>query len=212
MKKMDLLINLAILLVLILLISLFLWQRQINLPLREELNKKNEELKDAANASLHLEKLEKQSQNLQDKEKELYKMVPSGEKQPLDLIKTLTRIAREAGLREITFEIRDTSSKSQSGSAMAPWKRASDDDLSDDAPAAVATAVVSSGMSPNEPKPTYLEMNFEGTFVLLLNFLEKINNLERLVTIEEINIERSEKILPYQKISMQLIAYSFPNQ
>ena len=36
----------------------------------------------------------------------LYQKIPLNDEQPLDLIKTLIRIAREAGLKDIDFDIK----------------------------------------------------------------------------------------------------------
>lgn len=52
-------------------------------------------------------------------------------------------------------------------------------------------------------------MNMEGEFRQLVLFLEAVSNLDRLVSVDGIEIERKEKILPRQKVSLQLIAYTF---
>ena len=51
-------------------------------------------------------------------------------------------------------------------------------------------------------------MNLEGEYGQLLLFLEAISGLERLFSVESIEIERKEEILPRQKITLQLAAYT----
>ena len=52
-------------------------------------------------------------------------------------------------------------------------------------------------------------MNAEGEFYQLVNFLKKIGSLERIVTVNAVQVVRDEKILPCQKISLKIKVYTY---
>jgi len=182
MKKTRLLSNLSIVILLILFIALFLWLLRVNLTLRQIWNERKHEFQEAKTSIRRLETLEKQGQDLKQKEDTLYNKVSLDEKQPLSLIKSLISIGGEIGLRGVTISVEEKGE---------------------------ARTEQASGLPQTGPKPLYLKMNFEGTFTQLLDFLKKLNHLERIVTVSTLEIKRSEEILPYQKASLQLITYTF---
>lgn len=218
MKKIVLIINLSILILLLAIVVFFMWQIKNNIDLRKELAKKVQLLKEIETASRHLKELEIQSRDLKQKAEVLYKRVPVDEKQPLSLIKALINIGGEAGLKEITFSVKEESKgepKTQIGSYFAnqevPSQKGS---LPEGMPMQKAGQPTPSVTGPSSAPQTglkliYLEMNFTGTYPQLLIFLEKLTKLKRIVSVEKINIQRDEKILPYQKISLDLVTYTF---
>jgi Tfp pilus assembly protein PilO len=165
----------------ILLIPIFLWQLKTNSGLRQEFAAKRKELKDTQRASRRLAQLEKQSQELKRRKDALTKRVPTQEKEPLPLIKTLMQLGTKIGLRKISFRVTASSAlTTQSGYRPGP------------------------GLS-----SLYFGMECEGNFTQVLNFLEEVNNLERIVVLEKIEIQRRKEFLPYQKIFMNFVTYAF---
>lgn len=180
-------LNVITLILLILFISFFLWQLKINLRIKQIRTEKSDELKKTEAEGRRLEQLKEQSQDLKQKEDSLYQIIPLNEKQPLGLIKQLISLGSEIGLKKVTFR-----TKEKKGLREGQFF----------------------GSSQTQPKPSpfqplYLEMNSEGTFLQLLDFLARLNNLERIVYVNALEIKRSKEILPYQKFFLQLITYTF---
>lgn len=180
MKKTKLLVSLPIVVTLIAIIALFFWQFNCNLELRAESNTKKGELKEVKVVMKRLEMLEKESQNIKKVEERLYRRVPLDEPKPFKLIKTLFALSGEFGFKGVVVKIKDEESSGQ-------------------------TAV----SSENKPESINLKMDFEGSFPQLLKFLQKVASLERIVKINSISIERKKETMPYQKISLDLVTYTF---
>jgi Tfp pilus assembly protein PilO len=160
--------------------GVFAWQFKTNVALRSEFDKKEKELEKAQKANRRLESLSKKSQQLGNELNLLDKRIPKGQQQPLDLIKAITETATRIGLRKPVFNIKAASS------------------LEDPSP-------ITLGQDANS---LFFEMVFEGTFSQTLDFLKAISELERLVSVEKMQIERGEHILPRQKVTLNLVAYT----
>ena len=191
---------------LILTAILFFWLWNENSGLNNALQMKKEELRAARAAGADLKKLEKQAESFREEEKRLHQKIPLNDNQPLDLIKTLIRIAREAGLKEIDFDLKEKTARTSNNVSGAG------------APGAGAAGMMTiarvekpsfDAQSDSQPRPVSLEMNCQGTFPELLLFLEKTAKLERVVIVEKVDIEREKELTPSQKISLQLITYTF---
>jgi Tfp pilus assembly protein PilO len=161
-------------------VGAFAWQLKTNTGLRTEFDKKEKDLEKARKASRHLESLSKKSQQLGNELNLLNKRVPKGQQQPLDLIKTITEAANRIGLRNPVFNVKTASS------------------LVDPSPVALG----------QDAESLFFEMVFEGTFSQTLDFLKTLSELERLVSVEKMQIERGEDILPRQKVTLNLVAYT----
>jgi Tfp pilus assembly protein PilO len=157
------------------------WQFKANQASRALYKQKQAEYDDALAASKRLETLERQSQELKQKEIAVFRKVPVGDTTPLALIKKLTQIAGQRGLRNLSFDV--------------PQPK--------DIQALAAQ---------QDPYPMAFTMKFEGTFASSMDFLKALTALERLVNIEKIEIKRDENVLPYQQVSLRLVAYSFVKQ
>lgn len=180
--------NAAAIGLIVLLFLLFLWGLKINSRLAQELAVKKGEHKEAKSASKRLKALQKQLLAMQQKEKTIGLRVPTNEKHPFSLIRTLTAITAEIGLKDPSFAMKepaDSSGQPEAAGIQAPANL------------------------PLGPKPIRLEMNFTATYQRLLKFLDRLMNLERIVAAEEIKIERDKKTLPRQKISIRLVTYVF---
>ncbi len=186
-KSLDLIVWLAMGLILIGLVFVFIWQQQLNSGIRKELEAKKEELSNAQSASRKMEELEKKGQELKQKENKMKKRVAVGDIQPLELIRTITGLASKIGLRKIKFELKSSSANVSKDKKALP------------------TPAPGAG-----PAPVYFQMKFNSTFPQALKLLEDLNGLERIVTVEKIEINREIGILPYQSVTLDLVTYSFP--
>ncbi len=166
--------------------GIFAWQLKVNINLKQALREGQEQFKNEERASKQVEALEKRADDLRQKESLLLKRVPYGEKEPLSLIKSLVRLGHETELRISVFKMKDKSGESEEEKE----------------------AQASQGAL----QPLYLEMEAEATFPQLESFLDKLLHLERLVSIENMTVKREKKILPYQKIALTLITYTFTEQ
>lgn len=183
MKKTLLLKILAVIVPLLLLGLFFSLQFRSNGLLRKELNNRKEEFKKIKAVSNRLTKLEKQFQDIKRKEEGVNSKIPYDEKEPLGLIKEIIRLGNESGLNKASLNIID------------PQKNLDGQE------------VIEGGV-----KTVNLELTFSSGYQQLIEFLEKINNLGRLVGVEKVEISRDAKILPNQRILLRLVAYSFTKQ
>lgn len=162
-------------------LTTFLAQLKINTSLRRELASKKKELKEAKQASRKLEELERQSRQMEKEEEAISLNIPIFEQHPFSLIRDLTNLAAKSGTKDLLFDIKDSSSLE------ADQKTEIDQSL----------------------LPHYVVMSFEATFPQLKMFMKDLRALKRIVTVEKLTITRDENKLPYQKIALELISYSF---
>lgn len=191
--------------------SIFLWQLVVGSKLQQALTAKNDELHSAQRASKRLKRLEWQTKELEQIEKEINEKAPLDEKHPFSLIKTLAAISDSLGLRRSVFSIKEAKSAPSTQNAL---------NTDQQQEALMQEASPQEGQSSEQPPaeqtigltPVYFEMSFEATFGQLLKFLEEILTLKRIVSVEEISITRDKKIIPCQKITLQLTTYTFPKE
>lgn len=191
--------------VLILTVVLFFWLWKEESGLNNVLRAKKEELMAARASSADLKKLEQRSEGFREEEKRLLRKIPLNDKQPLDLIKELIRAAGESGLKEIDFDLKEE--KARSGGNLSGGRPESPGMGMGTMPGAQKPS--SAAQPDGQPREVSLEMNCRGTFPQLLVFLKKTVELERVVTVEKADIEREKELIPSQKISLRLIAYTF---
>lgn len=170
--------------VIALLFACFLWQIRTNISLKQELNTKKEEFKEARSASRRLKKLQRQILALEEREKTINSMVPRNEQQPLGLVRTLSGLAADTGLKNAAFTIKG--GKAAPSDAQAPL------------PAGIDSL--------------RLEMSFEAALAQTLDFLKRAAGIERVVAVEKVEIERKKEILPCQKVTLELVAYTFSGE
>lgn len=213
MKHFNLIIS-FIGIILITLLSLFILEFKKNINLKEKKNQKVAILKEAKRAKEMLEKVQEEISYLGLEAAEIEKMIPEKEKQPLELIRRLTALGNKYGLKKIEFiyKKRETHSVSQllEKSNLSLPEQAS---LPQNVSSSLEKQNFSKSSLPEKEslflKPINFQMNFECNFFSLLSFLEKINSLERIITIKKITIRREEKTLPLQKVSLSLTVYTF---
>jgi Tfp pilus assembly protein PilO len=162
----------------------FILQLRSGADLNKELDAKKEELRDAQVASRKMEDMERKAQELKQKEKKMFKRVAINDAQPLELIKTITGLASQIGLRKLSFDLKSAGSPDSNVKKPAVHNQSG-------------------------PSPVAFQMKAEASFAQLLSFLKGLNGLERVVTVEKIEISRQTEILPYQSVVLELVAYSF---
>jgi len=189
MRKVAPLTNWEILATLFLLILFLLWQLKVNAVLSKELAGKREKAKKIQAVKENLADLTKKALDLKERKDRLYKKAPVNEEQPLTLIKALIKTGSQIGLKNITVGLKEETEEAET----------------------IKASSESKNQTTKEPglKTTYLEMNFEAVFPQLTLFLEKLMKLERVVSVEGVKVERNDKGLPYQKVSLDLATYVF---
>lgn len=217
-EKTKLLKSVPFFAVTVILASFFIWQFRVNMSLTRELDAKKKEFNRAEAASRRLRNIERQIDDIKQKQAMLYKKVPVNEKEPFSLIKTLIRLGGQAGLKNITLSLKEKSAEEEAaanqGGASAQEQGvegASEGAAAQESPESQEAQGEESSVSPAQsgPTPIYLEMTFEGSFPQILSFLQKLMSLERIVKIEGMSIQRRKDILPYQKASLDLATYTF---
>ncbi len=214
MKKIEFAMNLSVLVLLILVIIGVISVFKNNLSLKDELKNKSSALRESEDLLKHLRELQKQEGNLKLQAEKINIKVPSNESKPFALIKEIFKFRGELGLRKMAFNLKDASSenKGQKGLSGQEMTKPQQETVPG------GQKQEGGGQSPSEPsvqeqigapKPVYLDMSFEATFQQLNVFLERLMNYKRLLSVENLKIEREKDILPYQKISLKLVAYSF---
>lgn len=196
MKRIGLLVYILIITALTVLVALFFWQFNIKISANKILEQKKNQLESAYSASKHLKELDVQKEGLKQRKEKLCRRLPVGEKKPLDLIKTLMRLGSRIGLRNIVFNVKESDPGSQA--------ERSSSDIFPEGGRQQVSAQPKAGVT-----PLYFTMSFNGSFTQLLDFMKETASMERIVDIEEVKIKRDENILPYQKISLELITYTF---
>ncbi|MDD5729542.1 MAG: type 4a pilus biogenesis protein PilO [Candidatus Omnitrophica bacterium] len=178
--KMEFSGNLAIIIIVIAVISILAWQIKVNADLKKSFRSIDEELNQQSVAAKHLEELESRIDDLREREAKTNKKVPVNEKEPLPVVKALINLTNETGLRATTFKMRTKAAASDSRFTAA-----------------------------GDLTPMYLQMDATGQFPHILAFLNKINNLDRLVLVEKVSIKRDKNDLPFQKLTIDLVTFTF---
>jgi Tfp pilus assembly protein PilO len=162
-----------------------------NFYLKKEYIDKNQELQKAQYAQAHLKELQAQLRQKEEEAKKLNRRIPENEKAPLALMKRIISSASQFEVRNMEFSLKKAQGEQGSmAKGMGIGEITSSDSLE------------------TKVQPLSFKLTFECTFSNLILFLDWLSDLERLVSIENIKIEREDKILPRQKITLQLVVYT----
>lgn len=203
-------------------VLLFIFEFRETFRLKKEIAEKTARIREVEEAREEIDNLQKDIIGLKLESARIEKRIPYNEEQPLKLIRELTLLGSEAGLRNLEFfsgeERREGLLPESPGSTMGgedSGGTTSQSDVREDSDTTSSQQVdqtsqpALSSESSLQVKPLSIKMTFECEFPRLISFLKEISELERLVSIEQIKIERSEKILPRQKVTLKLVAYTF---
>ena len=150
--------------------------------LQQELQTWQANLKTARQAESDLSQFRRDAAAFAQREQALLAAIPLNDQQPFDLVKQLTRVTEQAGASNLSVSIKPRlpAPPASSGSSAAP----------------AGLAMV----------PIHMECELE--FTPLLDLLKNLRSLQRLITIEEVRVVRSESILPRQQVTLILHAYT----
>ena len=181
--------------------------------LKKEYIDKSHKLQKAQYAQAHLEELQKQLRQKEEEWERLNRRIPKNEEVPLELIKMIISSASQFELRNVEFS---TKRKEKEAGSMAVGTQEEEGLRGMEATEGMmeigishkGEGTITPPSTSIEVEPLPVEMTFECTFFNLILFLDWLSNMERLVSIEDIKIERKEKILPRQEITLRLVAYT----
>ena len=163
----------------------FLWFKEIKVV--DELQAQTLQAEDELNNARKKQasRQENAEAGTKKEEKRLTAAIPYNEKEPFTFVKSLTRLASQVNIKNIKF------------TTSAPEK-------------ASARAIVAGGTTDSEGIYSIsIQMNAEGEFYQLVNFLKNLGSLNRIVTVDAVQVVRDEKILPCQKISLKIKVYTY---
>jgi len=167
---------------------LFLSEYNRNLSLRREFKGKLKKLEEVEELRRRLEGLEKSKEEQLLRLKELSEKLPeeSGE---VSLMREITSLAIHFGVRNIEFVpgIGKNNVAEKNNLAISSYA--------------------------NNIRPHIFRMNMEIEFPYLVSLLKNMMAMKRVVSVENIEIKREENIIPRQKVSLDIISYTFiPHQ
>lgn len=199
-------------LVILLFGGLFAWEIVRSGRIKQEISDNTQKLNEAKGAEKVIAKLEADIAVLKAETAMVDKRVPHQQKVPLDLIKELTLLASKYSVKKLEFKyIKNENATPAPGAAPVQISRNPLDDMGDDGggnnqpvpqPAAVPNSLV--GLA-----PLNVEMRFDCAYGKLVALVKDIMALQRIVYVEEVTIERVDKIVPFQRIKLKLVAYTF---
>lgn len=188
-------------------VGLLVWQLRVRKAVRQDLEKSTAELKESATMSMKLTQLEKQIEVLKRKEEALYRQVPAQEQYPHRLLKALSAAAENAHFSGVMFSVKSNRavSDNQPGQEEAP---AMVDPGADPAAGKKGGERAGKSIGKGTAREIYLQMECDGDFCALLEFLDAVNAMERIVKVGRVTVERRKEIHPRQKIILDLVAYT----
>ena len=183
--------------------------------LQKEENQKKEELTKIQETQQKLDSVEKEVVHLKKEQESVHDMVSLNETTPLKLIKTLTLLGAELGLEKMEFTPEEKKEENNivpppppkntsatTGAGMQGMTAGSQ------APGPASGNQVKSSNDPLMVNPIFIRMTFEAPYPQVFLFLEKLQALKRVVSVEDIQVNRVENISPYQKVTLKLVAYT----
>jgi len=167
---------------------LFLGEYNRNLSLRRELKEKSKELKEAEEMRKKIEELERSKKEQLLRLKELERRLPERLNE-VSLMREITSLAIHFGVRNIEFV-----------------PLVAKNDVESQRNLAIPFYV-------NNVRPHMFRINMEIEFPYLVSFLKNMMNMERVISVESIEIKREKNIVPRQKVSLDIVSYTFiPHQ
>lgn len=162
-----------------------------NTHLRSDITDRKREIDEVERFKGDIERLKKEIIQQKIEGSLIEKRIPQNEGKPLSLIKKLTLSGSQSGIEKLEFSYEDVQeNKQEQFSSQVGFKPQSSSNI----------------------KVLPIKMEFECEFKQLYSFLKNILQMERLVSVEGIEVRRSEDILPRQAVSIEVNAYTFVNQ
>lgn len=172
-------------------------QIKANVLLRKELAQAKEEAIKAKAASRQLENLEKEIVETNRKAQEVYREVPEAEELPLSLVRGLGEVLAKTGLREVKYDLTQEEKQKKDENAGA---------------LAVAQDPEELSLQQKEMKKMAFTLSCIATFPQLIRFIDELEKFKRVTAVESVTVERDEKLLPYQRVAVKLVTFTFTKQ
>lgn len=174
--------------------------------LKEEQSQKEYSIEEAKKVKSESEKIQKGLSGLVVENSQIEEMVPLNEQEPIALIKTLSLLANQSKAKNQEIMFLNKESALLNFNSFKPQER-------EDTAESFKSGEDNEFLNQNEfffnVKPRLIQMNFECEFPRLIVFLKKVLALKRIVLVDTIKIERAETIIPCQKVTLTLSAYTF---
>ena len=181
---------------------------------RKELKNKSQKLQELNKAERKIKFLKKKKISLHLEKMNLEEQIPLNKVESLSSIKNITVLAAKSGIKKIEFissqETEDKKMgtfslrKSFSGSSL---QNGSSAFTSSSTQSFRGTASVSNNLFIIRPR--FIQVNLECNYSNLVSFLREVLKLKRITSIESIKIKRMKNILPRQKVTLNLVTYTF---
>ncbi|OPX30507.1 MAG: hypothetical protein B1H08_01580 [Candidatus Omnitrophica bacterium 4484_171] len=199
MKKIFLSIRFILLTTAVFSIGLFIYQVKETSIIKRRLSDRKSILQEMRSAERKSKKIKRKVIESKQKEKEILRKIPKNKKSIFVLMKELTAIGNSMGIKSISFVI---------------GKSPREDNK------ALKKNIMRKRRNPhmfNNPESTksglitayHFKMSFAASYMELYDFIKKIISMERVVSLESIEIERNKEYFPRQKVSLKLITYTF---
>ncbi len=192
MRRFFLSIRFILLLITVFLLVGFIYQITKVNALRKELKEKKEYLTELRGVKRKSKKIEREIEKYKLKEEEVLRKIPKGKESILLLVRELASIADAMMIKNITFE-------------MTPEKKAE----SEESPIMRKRSRPANKKEATGPiKPHDFKVSFNAGYKETVEFIKRVINLERVVSVKNLEIERKDEILPLQKVTLTLTTYT----
>jgi Tfp pilus assembly protein PilO len=170
-----------------------------NVKLQAQRGEKEDQLQNLKKSKRVSETMQEELVQLKLEAAKIEKKIPRGDEMSFGVIKEIYAVGEKIGLRNLTFTLNDE--VIAGAGAMPAVKPKRNKNNNNPAPAVNASSVAI--------KITPLTISFECQFVRLISFLEKIYQMDRVVTVVDVKAQRIIDILPYQKVTLNILSYNF---
>ena len=198
MRKIFLSIRFLLLVIAVFSIGLFIYQAREVSIIRKELSNSKGTLRKIRNAKRKSKKIKRKILDSKQKEKEILERIPRDRNSIFALMKKLTAIGSSIGIKNIGFTMIETSQKENKTSAKRIMRRKRNPHMFNN------TATAGSGLL----KAYQFTMSFSASYMEMYNFIERVISMERVVSLESMEIKRNENYFPRQEVNLKLITYT----
>lgn len=211
-----------ILICFIVIMIVFLWltisKRGENVKLVQKNKQLQQKIKKARQAKKRLEMFEQGGKiEIKQKGKIMEEKVPTNKFDILNIVSELTTLGKNLGIRQMDFTLGKLSSLSQSktSSKMRGGMEGVDSERRVSQGVGMESTRLesySSQFGQKQQGGLYkqpIKIEFQGTYSQVVEFIFKIRQMNRLITVERLKISRDEAAIPYSSVSLYTNIYTF---
>lgn len=169
--------------------GLFGWQFFAGRKLARELAEKTDRVTEAKEAKVKSQKLQAEVISMHAEMTGIEEKIPQDEMLSFGLIRRITLVAARYGFRQVEFSAPQEPAAAKTFGAGAVPKQAPKSGL--------------------EVKSVFLQMSCEGEYTKLIDFLRAVSELDRLVLVNQLTIQRLPGSIPRQSLVIEFITYTF---